>query len=131
MTVFYGSLRSVQFGISSILEIDKELTNLKKVTDASAESLREFTYEANEIGNALGKTTQEVIKASSEFARLGYSLEQSKVLAEEALLYSNVGDIDVETSSQNIISTVKGYGIVIDEEGKNVRKVIDIYNEVG
>lgn len=131
MTIYYGALRSLQAGIRYITEIDTALTNLNKVTDETRETLKNFGIEANNIGYHLAKTTDEVINATTEFARLGYNLNQAKVLAQQALLYSNVGDIDVETASLAIISAVKGFGVAVDEQGRNVQRLVDIYNEVG
>lgn len=131
MTAFYFPLRSFQQALTDLAEIDKEMTNIRKVADATTQELQEFYFEANRIGTALGKTTQEVVASTAEFARLGYELSKAKRLAQEAILYAQVGDIDVETASQNIISAVKGFGIAVDEQGRNIRKIIDLYNEVG
>lgn len=131
MTVFYGSLRSFQAGFKNITEIDTEFTNLRKVTDENTESLRQFTIEANNIGNAIGKTTQEVVSSVAEFARLGYEFDQARTLAQQALVYSQVGDIDVVTASTNLISSIKGFGMAVDEEGRNAQRAVDIFNEIG
>lgn len=131
MTVFYTITRSIQQGIADLVEIDKEMTNLRKVTEATTQEFKKFAIESNNIGQALGKTTQDVLKATTEFARLGYKLNEAKKLAQQAILYSNVGDIDVGQASQVLISTIKGFGVEVDKEGRNVRKIVDIFNEVG
>lgn len=49
-------------------------------------------------------------------------------MAESALVYTNVGDnVDVETGSQSIISTLKAFGI----EAENTMSIVDKFNEVG
>lgn len=129
--IIIGFTTSIKTGIQSIIDIDTAITNLNKVTDETRETLNKFSLEANAIGRELAKTTVEVIDSTTEFARLGYSLEQSAQLAKQALLYSNVGDIGVEQASLAIISAVKGFGVAVDEEGRNIQKIVDIYNEVG
>lgn len=129
--VIIKTITAVKNGIQSIIDIDTALTNLNKVTDETRETLNKFSLEANAIGRNLAKTSVEVINSTTEFARLGYSLEQSAQLAKQALLYSNVGDIGVEEASLAIISAVKGFGVAVDEEGRNIQKIVDIYNEVG
>jgi hypothetical protein len=48
-------------------------------------------------------------------------------MAEAALVYTNVGDnIDVETGSQSIISTLKAFGI----EADNTMSIVDKFNEI-
>ena len=126
-----GVFRAVRNGIQYITDIDTALTNLNKVTDESLGTLKEFSLEANKIGKNLARTTDEVINSTTEFARLGYNLKQASILAQKAMLYSNVGDIDEVTASTNLISAIKGFGIEIDAIGRNVQNVVDIYNEVG
>ena len=49
-------------------------------------------------------------------------------MAESALVYTNVGDnVDVETGSQSIISTMKAFGV----EANNTMSIVDKFNEVG
>lgn len=126
-----GVIRAVRDGVQSIVDIDTALTNLNKVTSESRETLNQFGFEANSVGRELAKTSVDVINATTEFARLGYSLQQSTQLAKQALLYSNVGDIGVQEASLAIISAVKGFGVEVDSTGRNVQKIVDIYNEVG
>ena len=130
-TAVYAPLRAFRTGISYITDIDTALTNLNKVTNESTESLKKFALEANKIGNSLARTSDEVINSTTEFARLGYNLQQSTILAKQAMLYSNVGDLDEITASTNLISAIKGFGIEVDLLGNNVQNIVNIYNEVG
>ena len=132
MTAFYFPLRQFQEGLKSILEIDTALTNLKKVTDETSATYAQFVRESGEIANSVGNLTVNVIKSATEWARLGYNIQQAKVLAKETLVYQNVGDIkSAEDASKSLISTIKGFGFEVDSQGKNVRKIVDVYNEVG
>ncbi|MDD3267574.1 MAG: phage tail tape measure protein, partial [Burkholderiales bacterium] len=131
MTLYVQALRTISFGIESITNIDTALTNLNKVTNESKETLIEFSKEANSIGKNLARTTDEVINSTAEFSRLGYELQEAKVLAQQAILYSNVGNIDEITASQSLISAIKGFNIEVDKTGRNVQHIVDIYNEVG
>lgn len=130
-TAFYAPLRAIQSGIRDIYDLDTALTNLMKVTDATAEQYQEFLIEANRTGSSLGALTKDVVTATTEWARLGYSMQQAKSLAAETTIYANVGDMGAEDASKALISAIKGFSIEVDAEGKNIRKIVDIYNEVG
>lgn len=131
MFSFYFPIRQFQQGLQYIHELDTAMTNLRKVTDETSESYRKFEIEANKIANTLATTTIDVINSTTEWARLGYSLKQATALAKEAIIYANVGDMGIEEANQALISAIKGFGIQVDEEGRNVRKIVDLYNEVG
>ncbi len=123
--------RIIQNGVRSVYELDTAMTNLMKVTNATSAEYRIFMEDTNKTASSLGALTVDVVNATTEWARLGYSINQAKTLAAETIVYANVGDMSAENASKALISTIKGFGVQVDAEGKNVRKVVDIYNEVG
>lgn len=130
MGLFYGSVRQVRQGFESLVEIDSAMINLQKVSEATGEELERFKGIASEIGKTLGVTTAEVITATTEFQKLGYTLQEATALGRETVLYANVGDIDIETATQSIVSAVKGFDVAVDGSGRSIRKIVDIFNEV-
>ena len=128
MTAFYAPLRSLRQGIEDIYEIDTQLTNFRKVADGTAEDFQNFAFSAAEMGKELGAMTHEVIQVSTEFARLGYTMEESANLAKEAMLLANVGVMEMEQATRSLIAMVQGFGVEIDQQGRNVRQVVDMVN---
>ena len=128
--VIMGVVRQVRFGINTIVELDSAMVSLRKVTEETEESYREFYITSGEVARQLGRTKQAVINSAAEFARLGFNIKESLTLAREAMILSNVGEVSIGDATTSLISTIKGFGIAVDEEGKNIRKIIDIYNEV-
>lgn len=131
MTAFYFPLRSFQQGLEYIYEIDSAMTELRKVAEGTKEEIADFGNEVSDMAKELGVLTQDIIKSAAEFSRLGYEMEQSKNLAKEALLYANVGDMGVDQATESLISTIKAFGIEVDDQAENVREVVDLFNEVG
>lgn len=112
----------------NVVEIDTAMTELKKVTNETDAAYSRFLDNASERAAKLGTTLSQVIQATSDFARLGYSVSESESLADAAIMYKNVGD-DVESMEQatkSIISTMQGFGI----ETSNVSHIVDVFNEV-
>lgn len=128
--VIMSVVRQVRFGINTIVELDSAMVSLRKVTEETEESYREFYITSGEVARQLGRTKQAVINSAAEFARLGFNIKESLTLAREAMILSNVGEVSIGDATTSLISTIKGFGIAVDEEGKNIRKIIDIYNEV-
>ncbi|WP_255305636.1 phage tail tape measure protein [Paenibacillus sp. Mc5Re-14] len=130
MNLVYGTMEQIRQGFQSILDIDAAMINLSKVSEASSQQLEEFKTTASEMGRDLGVVATDVINATTAFQKLGYTLEQSTSLSKNSLLYANVGDMNVETASDNLTGTIQGFGVEVDKAGKNVRKVVDMFNEV-
>lgn len=131
MGLFYGAIAQVKQGFESLLEVDKAMVNLAKVTEATTSQLEAFEKQAHSIGNELGVMASDVINATGEFQKLGYSLQQATALGQNSILYANVGDMGIENATKSIVSAVKGFGIEVDKSGNNVTNIVDIFNEVG
>lgn len=125
--LFFGIKRSIQNGIRNIIDLDTAMTDLKKVTDESDESYKKFVNTANQMAIAVGHSTKAAIDATTEFAKLGFTMKESAKLAQESLIYSNIGDINIDSATKSIISTLKGFNMTAND----TRHIIDAVNEVG
>lgn len=114
--------------ISNVVEIDTAMTNLRKVTDATDSEYAQFLEGAASRAKTVGATMTDVINATSEFARLGYNLNDATVLGDAAVLYTNVSEYtNSAEASQSLISTMKAFGI----EAEEIMTIVDKFNEVG
>jgi TP901 family phage tail tape measure protein len=122
-------VRYMRTGFNEVLAIDTALTELKKVTDETEASYRKFLQTASQTAGLIGSTVSDFTTATSNFARLGYTMEESADMAQTAIVYKNVADgIDsVEESTESIISTMKAFGI----ESDSTMGIIDRFNAVG
>lgn len=127
--VFYKAISEVRKGIGYVKEIDLALTELKKVTDETEESYKQFLNTAADTAGKIGSTVSDFTEATANFARLGYTMEESAKMAETAIVYKNVADgLDtVEEATDSIISTMKAFGI----ESSDTMSIVDRFNEVG
>ena len=129
MTSIYRVFGELRKGIQYVREIDKALTELKKVTDGTEETYDKFLHTAAKTGARLGSTISAVTEATATFAKLGYSIQQASEMAEAAIVYKNVGDniASTEDAANSIISTLKGFGM----EASESMAIVDKFNEVG
>ena len=118
--------------ITAVKELDAAMTELKKVTDLTERSYREYLNTAKQLSQSIGATLADTVNATADFARLGYSISESTSLAEAALVYKNVGDgiEDISTASESLISTIKAFE-QFGESASNAMSIVDRFNEVG
>ncbi len=123
--LLYGAINEAK---DAIIEFDGELTNFKKVSDLSGESLDAYTQKLGEIGLEVGRTRAEMVSASAEFKKSGFTEEESAQLAKVAALYQNVADSQLSAgdASAYVISQMKAFNISVDE----AQSIIDKTNEV-
>jgi hypothetical protein len=89
---FNDLIRYGRKGVEYVKEIDLAMTELKKVTDETDASYKQFLEDAGKTSAVIGSTISDFTNASATFARLGYSLEESASMAETAIIYKNVAD---------------------------------------
>nr|DAJ47491.1 MAG TPA: minor tail protein [Caudoviricetes sp.] len=110
-----------------VRELDTGMTNLKRVSEETEATYRGFMDSAAEKARNLGSTMQQVIDATTDFSRLGYSLQEASELANNALMYSNVGEIDINQASSDMISALKAFNIASTDS----IHVVDVFNKLG
>lgn len=113
----------------SVKKIDAAMVELKKVTDVSAATYDKFLTNAAERAYELGAAVSDIVTATADFARLGYSMDEATKLADAAVVYKHVGDgiTDISEASKSIISTMRAFGV----EAENAMLIVDKFNEVG
>lgn len=128
--VFELGKRAISEMVSEVTKLDTALVELNKVADVSDAQLKAYTNTAFSVGESVGRMGSEVINATSDFVKMGYSLEEASKLAENALLYVNVGDLgSVDDATSTMISTMKAFGIEADNSLQIVDKINKISNE--
>lgn len=101
----------------NVVDIDSAMTELKKVTDETSGTYSKFLSEAGDRAKAVGSTVSDIVNATADYARLGYSLDDAKTLADVSAVYYNVGD-DLDsftTATDNIVGTMKAFNLEADD----------------
>lgn len=122
------AIGSIKAMVNNVTELDRSLTELAKVTDLSGSQLKEFTEQAYDSAETIGRTGKEVVDATANFKKAGYALNESLELAKSALIMTNIGDgiTDVTEASSALISVLRGFSI----KDADALKVVDRINEV-
>lgn len=128
-TVIAGLVRGVKGLYTAVVDLDTAMTELKKVTDETEASYDAFLSKAADKAVEIGTTYTDFVNSTSDFARLGYSMEDAAYLAEVANIYAVVGDdiSSIDQATNSIISTMKAFGI----QASDTMSIVDKFNEVG
>lgn len=115
--------------LSNVKELDAAMTELRKVTTETEAGYEKFFVNAGARAHELGATMADVINATADFARLGYSIDDAATLADVATIYKNVGDgiTSIDAAAESVISTMKAFGI----EAEDAMSIVDKFNEIG
>ena len=114
--------------VRSAIEVDTAMTELKKVTNETDATYASFLNNATERAAKLGATLTEVVNATADYSRLGFSLSEATTLADSALVYTNVADgiESIDDATAALISTMQGFGV----EASDSMDIVDKFNHV-
>lgn len=127
--VIAGVMRGVTGLYDAVVQLDSAMTELMKVTDETDASYEAFLSNAADKAVQIGTTYADFVDSTASFARLSYNMEDASQLSEVANIYAVVGDeVDgIEGATNSIISTMKAFGIEVDD----TMSIVDKFNEVG
>lgn len=133
-SVFMYAAQGLKDMFQQVVAVDTAMTELKKVTNETGASYDKFLNNAAKRSKEIGTTIDGLVGSTADFARLGYSFEQSAGLAEVANIYAVVGDeIDgVEGATQSLVSTMSAFKSEMGEMSDSdfAMSIVDKFNEV-
>lgn len=96
--------------VDEVIKIDTAMTELRKVSTASASEISDYFDSATESARKYGQTVDEIINSTASWTRLGYNLEDATELSRVSALLGQVGSgLDVESASNGLQAVIKGF----------------------
>ncbi len=128
-TLLFRAFRLLRSALSTIVELDTAMIDLRKVTVATETEYRRFYATANDTAKALGVTTEAIISQTAEWARLGMSMQDAAKMAENSAIFSAISpNLSAEESTDGLVSIMKAYDLEADEM---LDGVISKINKIG
>lgn len=115
-TILFAALRKFKDAVSIVKNLDTAMIDLKKTTDATEASYRNFYLSANEAAKLLGVTTEEIISQTAEWSRLGYTMAEAAKMAENSAIFTAISpELDTQKATDGLISIMKAFEYDADE----------------
>lgn len=119
--------RSLREALSTMKEVDSELTTIQKVTGASDSYIAGLNDRAYETASKYGVKANEFLQSVAAFSRAGYD-ELAEGLAEVATKTQLVGDVNSETANKMLIAMDAAYQLGGSVEALSL--IVDQANEI-
>lgn len=113
--------------VGIVTELDTGMTTLRRVTEDTEATYRKFLKTAGDEAHELGSTVSGLVDSTGDFARLGYNIQEANALAKNAVMYSNVGWLDIQTATADMTSTMKAFNI----EASDSIRIVDTFDILG
>ena len=112
---------------TNVKEIDAAATELRIVTNGTAADMERYYSKAADSAQRLAVSIKDVLESTTTFARLGYSANESNLLAEYTAMLTKVGNIDTQEATDAVTALVKAFNIDLS----SIETVMDQMVEIG
>ncbi|HDR4373618.1 TPA: phage tail tape measure protein, partial [Bacillus cereus] len=128
-TLFYGSVQGIKTLTKEIVELDKAMTDLRRVASDSVDTNALFEG-GIKMASELGNSAKDVLNTISEISRSYDQLsEQQQIsLARTATIASNVSDLKADDAMKSLIATLNGYNFEVEKSIDLVDKMNEVDN---
>lgn len=123
---FYDVINLGKEGLSVVRELNTALTEMRKVSDESLQSLKNYQNTTFDVADAVGTTAKQIQTSTADYMRLGESLDEAAESAKTANALLNVSEFDnIEDATKSLVAMGQAY--------KDLDKmtIVDKLNEVG
>lgn len=120
--------RSFSEILQNVKTLDYEMTQLKIVTNETADAYDRLLDKALGTSKEIGSSTASMLNAATVYARLGYSMTESMDLAKYTTMYSKLGAVDIADAESNITAIIKGFDAEVDDLSKILDKLVYVGN---
>lgn len=119
-------IRYIREVASEVIKLDTALTEMRKVSDESLESLKQYQNLSFDIADSIGVTAEQLQESTADFMRLGESLTDASESARVANVLMNVSEFEsIDEATDSLIAMAAAYS---DLEKMDI---VDKLNEIG
>lgn len=123
---FYDVINGLKQVASTIRELDTAYTEMRKVSDESAQSLKNFQKESFSTADSVGTTALAMQDATATWMRLGESLDDAKKSAKDATVLLNVSEFDnIDEATDSLVAMSQAY------KELDKMEIIDVLDKIG
>lgn len=123
---FYGMMNSFRNGLSTVRELNTALTEMRKVSEETTQSLKNYQNTTFDVANVVGTTAKQIQNSTADWMRLGESMSEAAESAKDANILFNVSEFEgIDEAIESLVSMSQAY--------KDLDKmdIINVLNNIG
>jgi len=124
-TAIYGTKHALEQMIQTIIEVDANMTQLKRVMDEETD-FDAMLEKSIDLAGQLGRDLSDVQKTMADFAQQGFNQYQLGDVTRTAIVAANVSDLTAQQAASDLTSAMIQFNIA----AKDSITIVDKLNEV-
>lgn len=127
-SIMMYTVRAIREIINNVKELDTAMVRLKRVTDETDATYEKMFDNAVESAKKLNASVADIIDSTAELSKLGFDSDVAAQLAEITTMYANVGEMDITSATESLVSTINGFK---DLDATDAMKIVDVFDNIG
>ena len=126
MVGVYDVINLGKEGFNVVRELNTALTEMRKVSNETVQSLKDYQATTFDTADAVGTTAKQIQNSTADWMRLGESMNQAAESAKDANVLLNVSEFEgIDEATESLVSMSQAY--------KDLDKmdIIDVLNNIG
>lgn len=128
-TVAIKVVSTIKDMINNAVELETAFSDTRIVTHATEQEMKQLGVTITDVANETAASIESLVSATTAYARLGYSLDESTILAKYTGMLEKVGNVDTQKAEDAITSIVKAFPNDVDV--KNIEQTMDMLIKTG
>lgn len=123
---FNDFIRYGKEGVSIVRQLDTALTEMRKVSNESVQSLKKYQDTTFDTADAVGTIAKQIQNSTADWMRLGESMDTAAKSAKDANILLDVSEFEgIDEATESLVSMSQAY--------KDLDKmdIIDVLNNIG
>ena len=122
-----NEIRKASKNASQVIEdVDKAITDLSIASGMTREATAGLVKDYNDYAKELKSTTTQVTTAADDYLRAGKTMVEAKDLISDSIMLSKLGQIDSSQATEDLLATMNGYNMNVEEVGKALDAMVAI-----
>ena len=122
--IAYKAAGEIKKMVSTAVELDTAMNKLQIVTRSSSADMDEYTKRVSAMAKETGQATKDLIDATTVYARLGYTMDESATLSKYTAMLQGVGDIEAGAAQDAMTAIIKAFGKDVDDVEDVMNKMV-------
>lgn len=128
VNIVMKTIAEVKKMVSTAVELDSAMNQLQIVTRASSSDMAQYSKQVSQMAKETAQSTKDLIDATTVYARLGYTMDESSQLAKYTAMLQGVGDVEASTAQNAVTAIIKAYGKDVSEIQSIMDKMVEVGN---
>jgi len=107
--VIYGVQRAFSEMVKSAISVEKQLTDINVILNASQDNLSKFSDSLFNIARNTGQSFKDVATAATEFARQGLGMQETLKRTNDALVLTRLSGINAADAVEALTATINSF----------------------